>query len=96
MGKALWHKLETFNETEIIHHLDAKERAFWVRSRTEGPPLDDGDREFAALQQYLQSFDTTAQRQAFTDALRANARTGDFDTDMEYLRALHATLGNKS
>lgn len=96
MGKALWHKLETFNETEIIHHLDAKERAFWVRSRTEGPPLDNGDREFAALQQYLQNFDTTAQRKAFTDALRANARTGDFDTDMEYLRALHETLGNKS
>ena len=93
VARRLWDKIEHYGPDDAIHHLDEREKRFWVQCRTGGAPLDGGDKELQALLAYMDTFDSKKQKSSLSAALRENARTGDFASDLEYLRALQETLG---
>ncbi len=94
VARQLWDKIEEYGPEEVVHHLDEREKHFWVQCRTgEAPPLDSGDRELQALAKALDAFDSATQKSSLSAALRENARTGDFEADLDYLRVLQETLG---
>ena len=73
--------------------LDGRWRNFWFAQRgPQAPPRDKADFELAFLKDELEKFYATAQNASLLAALRSNAGTGDFKTDLEYLRALKETL----
>lgn len=92
-ARLLWDKIETHGPDDVIHYLDAREKNFWVECRTGGAPMDSGDKELHALISYMDTFDSATQKSSLSAALRENARTGDFASDLDYLRALQETLG---
>ena len=93
-ARQLWDKLEQFGPDEAPYHFDQREKNFWVQCRTgEAPPLDDGDKELQSLIKDLDAFDASTQKLSLSAALRENARTGDFEADLDYLRVLQETLG---
>ncbi len=95
VAKALWHKIETFGPEETFYHLDEREKVFWVQCRTgEAAPLDSsGDKELQSLVRELDMLAKASQKASLSAALRENARTGDFEADLDYLRVLQETLG---
>lgn len=93
MGRQLWDKLEQYDPEEVVYHLEDREKAFWMQSRTgEAAPLDSGDRELENLLKELNAFYAASQKSNLSAALRESSRTGDFEADLEYLRALQETL----
>ena len=53
-ARELWKKLVAHPPNEIQHHLDEREKAFWMRCRTgEAPPLNNEDEELAPLLQKI-------------------------------------------
>lgn len=92
-ARQLWDKIETHGADTVMHHLDEREKKFWVECRTHGAPMDSGDKELYALIQYMDAFDSATQKSSLSAALRENARTGDFEADLDYLRVLQETLG---
>ncbi len=94
VARQLWDKIEEYGPEEVVYHLDEREKKFWVQCRTgEAPPLDSGDRELQSLVKELDAFDSATQKSSLSAALRENARTGDFEADLDYLRVLQETLG---
>lgn len=94
VARQLWDKIEEYGPEEAVYHLNEREKKFWVRCRTgEAPPLDSGDRELQSLIKELDAFDSATQKSSLSAALRENARTGDFEADLDYLRVLQETLG---
>ena len=94
VARQLWDKIEQHGAEEVVYHLDQREKNFWVQCRTgEAPPLDNGDRELQGLIKELDAFDSATQKLSLSAALRENARTGDFEADLDYLRVLQETLG---
>lgn len=95
VARRLWDKLEAAPSEDVFHQLDQREKNFWCRCRgPEAAPRDDGDRELASLRRSLDNYYTTAQTSSLSAALRANTGTGDFEADLDYLRALKETLEN--
>lgn len=92
-ARRLWEKVENHGAEDVIRHLDEREKKFWVECRTGGAPMDGGDKELRALIRYMDTFDSSTQISSLSAALRENAKTGDFASDLDYLRALQETLG---
>lgn len=93
MGRQLWDKLEQYDPEEVLYHLNDREKAFWMQCRTgEAAPLDSGDRELENLLKELHAFYAASQKSNLSAALRESSRAGDFEADLEYLRALQETL----
>ena len=66
---------------------------------TEGPlhhpeaaPCDSGEKELELLRQSLDQYYASAQASSLSAAMRANTGIGDFEADLDYLRALKETL----
>ena len=92
-SRSLWEKLEKNPPEDVFHLLDEREKTFWVRCRTGNvPPLENEEGEFAALRSLLDRMQFAGQQASVTAALRQGAGTSDFETDIEYLRALQETL----
>lgn len=91
-ARDLWRKLEENPPEAVVQFLDAREKTFWIRCRTgEAPPLDTEEREFAGISDMLHSMRMTRQSVSVSAALRQGSG-GDFETDLDYLRALQETL----
>ena len=56
------------------------------------PPLDNEEGEFGAIRTMLDTLHLTAQSASVSAALRQGAGAGNFEADLEYLRALQETL----
>ena len=92
-SRSLWEKLEKNSPEDVFHLLDEREKTFWIRCRTGNvPPLENEEGEFAALRSMLDRIQLAEQKASVTAALRQGAGTSDFETDIEYLRALKETL----
>ena len=92
-ARNLWKKLEENPGDEVIQLLDPREKNFWIRCRTgDVPPLNNEEGEFAAIRTMLDSLHLTAQSASVSSALRQGAGSGNFEADLEYLRALQETL----
>lgn len=93
VARQLWDKIENHGPEEVFHHLDQREKNFWCKCcGPEAAPRDNGDRELESLRHYLNNHYASAQKSSLSAALRANTGTGDFEADMDYLRALKETL----
>ena len=92
-ARALWKKLENNSSGDLVQQLDAREKKFWIRCRTgDVPPLDNEEGEFIAIRDMLDSLHVTAQTASVSAALRQGSGAGNFEADLEYLRALQKTL----
>ena len=92
-ARNLWKKLEDNPEDEVVQLLDQREKTFWIRCRTgDVPPLNNEEGEFAAIRTMLDSLYLTTQSASVSAALRQGAGAGNFEADLEYLRALQETL----
>lgn len=92
-ARELWQKLEEYPVDEVVQHLDPREKRFWIRCRTgDVPPLDNEEGEFGAIRTMLDTLHLTAQSASVSAALRQGAGAGNFEADLEYLRALQETL----
>ena len=92
-ARDLWQKLEEYPVDEVVQHLDPREKRFWIRCRTgDVPPLDNEEGEFGAIRTMLDTLHLTAQSASVSAALRQGAGAGNFEADLEYLRALQETL----
>ncbi len=91
----LWRKLEDTDPELVFHELDEREKNFWVQCRAgmEAAPRDSEERELAELLRNLEAFHAATHKSSISAAIRENAGTGDFETDLEYLRVLQETLG---
>lgn len=92
-ARELWKKLEAFPADEVVQQFDAREKNFWIRCRTgDVPPLDNEEGELSAIRTMLDTVHLTTQSASVSAALRQGAGAGDFEADLEYLRALQETL----
>lgn len=93
MARQLWDKLEKYDPEEVVYHLNDREKAFWMQCRTgEAAPLDSCERELEHLLKELNAFYAASQKSNLSAALRESSRAGDFEADLDYLRALQETL----
>ena len=93
IARRLWDKIETHGPEDVFHHLDEREKSFWCECR--GPtaaPCDNGEKELEFLRQSLDQYYASAQASSLSAAMRANTGIGDFEADLDYLRALKETL----
>lgn len=86
-------KVARLGPDEAPGQMDENWRAFWFSQRApDQPPRNNAERELEALRLGLEKFHAGSQNSSFLAALRSNAGSGDFQTDLDYLRALKATL----
>ncbi len=91
-ARELWRKLEEYDPEEIFENLDPQEKTFWIRCRSgDVPPLVNEEGEFGAVRTMLHTLRMNAQSASVSAALR-QGRGGDFESDLEFLRALQETL----
>jgi DNA primase len=91
-ARDVWKKFFAYPADEIQHHLDEREKAFWMRCRTgEAPPLDNEEGELAPLLQKIAAKHKKMAHSSLAAALRGTAETGDFESDKEYIIALRET-----
>lgn len=91
-SRTLWDKMEQTPPDDVFHTLDEREKVFWIRCRTsDAPPLNNVEGEFAAIRGMIEKMRLVAQSASVSAALKG-AGTADFETDLEYLRALQETL----
>lgn len=96
-AKDFWDILCQWHPDEVFNHLDEKQKNFWLLHR--GPtvaPLTDGDFELACLEKDLAAFYNSAQKASLSAALGERGANEDFKTELEYLRALQETMGERS
>ncbi|MDR3358806.1 MAG: DNA primase [Desulfovibrio sp.] len=95
IAKKTWKNLAEWGE-DAHHHLEDAEKNFWLLCRgPHAPPRDNGDRELELLRNQLDAYYDCAQKSSVFVALSSNTSTGDFDSDLDYLRALQKTLEKK-
>lgn len=93
IARRLWDKIETYGPEEVFYQLDEREKNFWCKSRgPEAAPCDSGEKELELLRQSLDQYYASAQASSLSAAMRANTGIGDFEADLDYLRALKETL----
>jgi DNA primase len=95
IAKKIWESLAEWGEN-AHHYLDEAEKKFWILCRgPQAPPRDNGDRELEFLRNQLDDYYNEAQKSSVFAALSKNTPEGDFDSDLDYLRALQKTLEKK-
>lgn len=96
-ARRFWGALEKWGPEEAFYHLDERQKSFWqTHCGPNAPPCTSGDEELAWLEQELSRFYTASQRAALHAALAHRQGPPDFESDLEYLRALQETLENKN
>ncbi|MDR0466346.1 MAG: DNA primase [Deltaproteobacteria bacterium] len=91
-ARAFWEKFLAHPAKELELHLDEEERKFWMNCLYgEAPPAKNEEGELAPLLQIIATRHKQTANRSFSAALRKTAGTGDFEGDMEYIRALRAT-----
>jgi DNA primase len=94
-ARQLWDKIEEYGE-EAVRNLDERETDFWFNCRgAQAAPRDNGDNELDYLRNAMENHYVLEQKTSVSAALRENSATGDFETDLDYLRALQETLEKK-
>jgi DNA primase len=92
VAKKIWENLAEWGEN-AHHYLEEAESKFWIFCRgPQAPPRVNGDRELEFLRNQLDNYYEDAQKSSVFAALSKNTSTGDFDSDLDYLRALQKTL----
>ncbi len=92
-SRQLWQKMEQWASDEVFYHLDEREKHFWIRCRSgDVPPLNNQEGELAALRGMLDNLRLLEQSASVSAALRQGFGNGNFEADLEYLRALQETL----
>lgn len=92
-ARQFWDIIEEWGADEAPYHLNERQKNFWFAQRgAESAPRDNGDRELEFLRRHLDTYYESAQKTSLSAALRVNTGTGDFEADLDYLRALQETL----
>lgn len=92
-ARQFWDIIEEWGADEAPYHLNGRQKNFWFAQRgAESAPRDNGDRELEFLRRHLDAYYESAQKTSLSAALRVNTGRGDFEADLEYLRALQETL----
>lgn len=89
-ARQFWDLLEQWRESEIFHHLDNRQKNFWMRHRhgNETAPLVTCEEEFDSLKDYLSSFYAASQRDSLIAAISENRTKKDYQLEREFLEAL--------
>ena len=91
-ARELWKKIFAHPADEIRYYLDEREKEFWMHCHTgEAPPPNNEEGELAPLLRQLAARHKKMAKTSVAAALRRAAETGDFEGEMEYIRALHET-----
>lgn len=92
-ARNLWDLLEQWGPEEVYYHLNEKQKNFWHRQRMPpAAPLTSGDYELDCLGRELTAYYAATQKASLTAALAGQKFSGDFEADLDYLRALQETL----
>lgn len=92
-AREFWKKLASCELEEIPFRLDEDQKEFWLAHRGPGSaPLTSGDIELATLGEALDEFFEKTRKASITRAIAENCETADFNSQLEYLRALQQTL----
>lgn len=95
-ARQFWEVLEQWEPDEIFYHLDDRQKEFWLTQRgPDAPPRNNGDFELACLSRELASYYASSQKSSLYAAMLENSGSGDFGTELEYLRAITETLEKK-
>lgn len=96
-AREFWDILEQWSAEEVFYHLDDLQKKFWLSQRgPEAAPLNNGDFELACLSKELAAYYAATQKSSLYAAMLENAGNGDFDAELEYLRAITETLEKKN
>lgn len=96
-ARNFWDLLEQLGPEDIFYHLNERQKQFWLAQRGEGSaPRDNADLELALLGKELASFYAATQKASLAAALTGGAGDEGFAADLEYLRALQETIGEKN
>ncbi|MDR2574039.1 MAG: DNA primase [Desulfovibrio sp.] len=94
-ARKFWEKIDVWGDG-AEYHLDEPEKKIWFFCRGPlAPPRDNGDKELESLRNALDDYYDKAQKSSVFAALSKNSVTGDFASDLDYLRALQKTLEKK-
>jgi DNA primase len=96
MARNFWKKINEWGNEAHYYLEEETEKNFWSLCR--GPlaaPRDNGDKELEFLRNQLNSHYHNTQKSSVFAALSKNSSPGDFDSDLDYLRALQNTLENR-
>lgn len=96
-ARNFWDLLEEFGPEDVFYHLNERQKQFWLAQRGEGSaPRDNAKLELALLGNELASFYSATQKASLAAALTGGAGDEGFAADLEYLRALQETIGEKN
>lgn len=92
-AKEFWDLLEQWGADEVIYHMTESQKNFWHEKRMPpAPPLTTGDYELTCLQKELEAFYKSSQLASLSAVLAQSGKIDNFDTELEYIRALQETL----
>lgn len=92
-AKQLWDILEQWGKDEVLFHMDEKQKSFWHIHRGPGsPPLTNGDTELQSLEKELTAYYSAYHKACLSAAMAEQENKHDFETDLEYLKALQQTM----
>jgi len=91
-ARTIWKTFLAHPADDIPYYLDERDKAFWMSCRTgEAPPLNNEEGELAPLLQKIAARHKKMATRSVAAALRGTARTGDFESALEYIYALRET-----
>ncbi|MDE5833175.1 MAG: DNA primase [Desulfovibrio sp.] len=92
-ARQYWDILEKYDVDEVVSRLDEKQKSFWFSCRgPEAPPLDTCDFEFSCLEKSLKDYYDAAEKASIKAALESASAPGEFEAQLDYLRALQETM----
>lgn len=94
-AKEFWDLIDKWGPDETFYHLDDKQKRFWMANRLPpAPPLNNGENELENLKRELDYFYSRLHASSLSAAL--SLQKNNFETELEYLRALQDAMENKS
>lgn len=92
-ARKLWALIERYGESDVIYHLDEKQKKFWQSQRgPHAPPRTNGERELAYLKASLERYHARRQAACLQAALSNRGTDKDFAGDLEFLCAIRDTI----
>lgn len=92
-ARKFWALIERYGESEVIYHLDEKQKKFWESQRgPHAPPRTSSEREFACLSASLERYYARSQAASLQAALSNRTTDQDFAVDLEFLCAIRDTI----
>ncbi len=94
-GADFWNLIDQYGPDEVVHHMDEKQKNFWLSQRKpDAPPRVNGDFELACLKRSLDRFFASRQAAGLAAAMGAGVSGENFDMDMQYLHAIRDAMRN--